>query len=60
MKTRWYNKNARDVEDEWDCWRNADNNKHTWAFIHYLKRQGDEVAIRYDEEMIDIAVKRAL
>lgn len=33
-----------------DVWRNQPNEKHTWAFVYYCKRQGDHVSTRRNHD----------
>jgi hypothetical protein len=47
-----------DFDPEWTIWKAQPHNKHTWAFIHYLRRRGDKVIARSDFLFIDIAIKR--
>ena len=62
VPTAWrktYNHQAEgDFDADWTVWEAQPNNKHTWAFIHYLRRRGDKVIVRSDYIFLDIAIKR--
>ena len=46
------------VEAEWTVWPWVEKNKHTWAFVYYLKRRGDKVLVGLTENRMRVAVKR--
>lgn len=40
-------------------WRSQPNDKHTWAFVYFCKRQGDSVRTRSnDDRTLDVWVRR--
>ena len=55
-----FNMGAKDVEDNWQVWRNIPNNKHAWAFIHYCRRLGDKIYIKNKGDKISLEIKRKI
>ncbi|MHA1437975.1 MAG: hypothetical protein ACTSPD_10395 [Promethearchaeota archaeon] len=39
-----------------EIWKDMPNNKHTWAFYFFCKRQGDKVWFKKHDGLIDIYV----
>lgn len=47
-------------DDDWLVWYDRPNDDHTWAFVHFCRRQGDMVYVKGNYRRVSYAIKRCL
>lgn len=45
-------------DDEWEVWWEQSNDKHTWAFIHWCRRNDHKVYVKGNRSKLNVALKR--
>jgi len=61
----WNHPPVKSHEKEWTCWYGQPDNKHTWAFAYWCRRQGDVVYVKGDlddagRSVLHVGIKRKL